>query len=311
MPHPPAIFPKLYVSSKLPESMTASDAMAALSSYTSALQASDPNSQKQNFRTKRKHVLKAARRLQKLTKPPYSFVEMLESHHALVVKALQQLYTHCINNKCFPGEPIEIVDGYPLTHAILDRLGLIKQAEAQDAPDKVDASIIEAAKFWKNGSSSSNCSDSDRSPPELSLSPSNDSQSTTSSSDSEAVKCKSSQAGIHDTFNIFGRDEQFWPNGTNTVSAHITDFHRSLGSPSFNHVSSGYPTTINEQADLVSSTPTNSVLEVSPAIVNNTCQQPVCPIIYPTANSVQYSTFQHIYPETEHQNQWTPQAWAT
>ncbi|KAL1860874.1 hypothetical protein Plec18167_003843 [Paecilomyces lecythidis] len=59
-----------------------------------------------------------------------SFVEMLESQHSLVVKALQRLYKHCVNKEGFPGEPlVDVADGHPLTHAILDRLGLIKQAE--------------------------------------------------------------------------------------------------------------------------------------------------------------------------------------
>ncbi|KAJ5361721.1 C6 transcription factor [Penicillium brevicompactum] len=66
------------------------------------------------------------------------FVEMLESHHSLVVKALQKLYKFCINNESFPGDPLaEAPDGHPLTHAILDRLGLIKQAEENaDEPDE-------------------------------------------------------------------------------------------------------------------------------------------------------------------------------
>lgn len=66
------------------------------------------------------------------------FVEMLESHHSLVVKALQKLYKFCINNEGFPGEPLaEAPDGHPLTHTILDRLGLIKQAEENaDDPDE-------------------------------------------------------------------------------------------------------------------------------------------------------------------------------
>lgn len=112
------------------------------------------------FRVKRKHVLKACDRCRvKKTKcdgnqpcnrcstynhpclfrerkatqtKVYSrdFVEMLESQHSLVVKALQRLYKHCINNEGFPGEPlVDVADGHPLTHAILDRLGLIKQAE--------------------------------------------------------------------------------------------------------------------------------------------------------------------------------------
>lgn len=63
---------------------------------------------------------------------------MLESHHSLVVKALQKLYKFCINKDDFPGEPLaEAPDGHPLTHAILDRLGLIKQAEENsDEPDE-------------------------------------------------------------------------------------------------------------------------------------------------------------------------------
>jgi hypothetical protein len=63
---------------------------------------------------------------------------MLESHHSLVVKALQKLYKFCINKEDFPGEPLtEAPDGHPLTHAILDRLGLIKQAEENaDEPDE-------------------------------------------------------------------------------------------------------------------------------------------------------------------------------
>ncbi|KAJ5207811.1 hypothetical protein N7449_002190 [Penicillium cf. viridicatum] len=120
------------------------------------------------FRVKRKHVLKACDRCRvKKTKcdgkqpcnrcsvynhpclfrerkatqtKVYSrgFVEMLESHHSLVVKALQKLYKLCINNEGFPGEPLaEAPDGHPLTHAILDRLGLIKQAEENaDEPDE-------------------------------------------------------------------------------------------------------------------------------------------------------------------------------
>jgi hypothetical protein len=68
----------------------------------------------------------------------FRFVEMLESHHSLVVKALQKLYKFCINKEDFPGEPLaKAPDGHPLTHAILDRLGLIKQAEENaDEPDE-------------------------------------------------------------------------------------------------------------------------------------------------------------------------------
>ncbi|KAJ5161860.1 hypothetical protein N7492_007252 [Penicillium capsulatum] len=138
------------------------------------------------FRVKRKHVLKACDRCRvKKTKcdgkqpcnrcsvynhpclfrerkatqtKVYSrgFVEMLESHHSLVVKALQKLYKFCINNEGFPGEPLaEAPDGHPLTHAILDRLGLIKQAEENaDEPDEDSEDL----RFLRILSTSTECS---------------------------------------------------------------------------------------------------------------------------------------------------------
>lgn len=55
-----------------------------------------------------------------------------------MVKALQELYKYCVNKEGFPGEPLaEAADGHPLTHAILDRLGLIQQAEENvDEPEE-------------------------------------------------------------------------------------------------------------------------------------------------------------------------------
>lgn len=81
---------------------------------------------------------------------------MLESHHSLVVKALQKLYKFCINNEGFPGEPLaEAPDGHPLTHAILDRLGLIKQAEENaDEPDEDSEDL----RFLRILSTSTECS---------------------------------------------------------------------------------------------------------------------------------------------------------
>ncbi|CAI7623139.1 unnamed protein product [Penicillium pancosmium] len=143
-------------------------AVASFSELEHRSRASEDKRDQRVFRVKRKHVLKACDRCRvKKTKcdgkqpcnrcsvynhpclfrerkatqtKVYSrgFVEMLESHHSLVVKALQKLYKICINNEGFPGEPLaEAPDGYPLTHAILDRLGLIKQAEENaDEPDE-------------------------------------------------------------------------------------------------------------------------------------------------------------------------------
>ncbi|CAG7918968.1 unnamed protein product [Penicillium olsonii] len=150
-----------------PHSIDDFAAMASLSELEHRARTEDKRDQRV-FRVKRKHVLKACDRCRvKKTKcdgkqpcnrcsvynhpclfrerkstqtKVYSrgFVEMLESHHSLVVKALQKLYKFCINNEGFPGEPLaEAQDGHPLTHAILDRLGLIKQAEENaDEPDE-------------------------------------------------------------------------------------------------------------------------------------------------------------------------------
>ncbi|KAJ5089311.1 hypothetical protein N7532_007995 [Penicillium argentinense] len=143
-------------------------AVASLSELEHRSRTGEDKRDQRVFRVKRKHVLKACDRCRvKKTKcdgkqpcnrcsvynhpclfrerkatqtKVYSrgFVEMLESHHSLVVKALQKLYKFCINNEGFPGEPLaDAPDGYPLTHAILDRLGLIKQAEENaDEPDE-------------------------------------------------------------------------------------------------------------------------------------------------------------------------------
>lgn len=137
------------------------------------------------FRVKRKHVLKACDRCRvKKTKcdgkqpcnrcsaynhpclfrerkatqtKVYSrgFVEMLESHHSLVVKALQRLYKLCANKEGFPGEPlVESPDGYPLTHAILDRLGLIKQAEENTEEPEEDSEDLQYLRFLSTSTDS-------------------------------------------------------------------------------------------------------------------------------------------------------------
>ena len=80
---------------------------------------------------------------------------MLESHHSLVVKALQKLYKNCVNNEGFPGEPLaESANGHPVTHEILDRLGLIRQAEETDDPDEDSEDL----QYLKSLSTSTECS---------------------------------------------------------------------------------------------------------------------------------------------------------
>lgn len=73
------------------------------------------------------------------------FVEMLISQHAVHLQALRDLYKRCVTGEGFPGSPLqESTQGLPGTHAILDRLGLIKHAEeAIEDPQKVLADMVD------------------------------------------------------------------------------------------------------------------------------------------------------------------------
>ena len=58
---------------------------------------------------------------------PVSYVEMLEQQQDKLVNALQDLYDRNLNRKGWPGPPLQkTAKGIPLTHDILDRLGLLK-----------------------------------------------------------------------------------------------------------------------------------------------------------------------------------------
>lgn len=58
---------------------------------------------------------------------PVSYVEMLEQQQDKLVNALQELYDRNLNRKGWPGPPLHTTaKGIPLTHDILDRLGLLK-----------------------------------------------------------------------------------------------------------------------------------------------------------------------------------------
>lgn len=84
------------------------------------------------------------------------FVEMLISQHAVHLQALRDLYKRCVRREGFPGSPLqESIQGYPGTHAILDRLGLIKHAEeAVEDPQRVLADLVD---FIKCLDSASDC----------------------------------------------------------------------------------------------------------------------------------------------------------
>ncbi|PYH95436.1 hypothetical protein BO71DRAFT_323220 [Aspergillus ellipticus CBS 707.79] len=185
MSHQPKLRPKSHIPG-FPDAIYNLAAVSSLSQLESRAGLGEEKHDQRVFRVKRKHVLKACDRCRvKKTKcdgkqpcnrcsaynhpclfrerkatqtKVYSrgFVEMLESHHSLVVKALQKLYKLCIDKEGFPGEPlVEGSDGHPLTHAILDRLGLIKQAEENpDEPDE-DSEDLQYLRFL---STSTDCS---------------------------------------------------------------------------------------------------------------------------------------------------------
>ncbi|KNG83405.1 putative C6 transcription factor, partial [Aspergillus nomiae NRRL 13137] len=177
MSRQPKLRPKSHIPG-FPDSMYDLATMSSLSQLEARTSLGEDKHDQRVFRVKRKHVLKACDRCRvKKTKcdgkqpcnrcsaynhpclfrerkatqtKVYSrgFVEMLESHHSLVVKALQRLYKLCLNKDGFPGEPLtESSDGYPLTHAILDRLGLIKQAEENADEQDEDSEDLQYLRY--------------------------------------------------------------------------------------------------------------------------------------------------------------------
>ncbi|KAK2809328.1 hypothetical protein FQN50_003970 [Emmonsiellopsis sp. PD_5] len=161
---------------------------------------------------------------------------MLESNHDLLVKALQQLYTHCIKNECFPGEPIDVVDGNPCTHAILDRLGLIKQAE--EAPEKLRAGDNSVSPpSWRDHPTFSESVDSDELTPEppcpLELSPSSDSASV-SPSEFGIVKTEASLVGSQTPYSVYHCTESVWPIQAGSPIGQYMDINHTVPHTGFN-----------------------------------------------------------------------------
>lgn len=67
---------------------------------------------------------------------PVSYVEMLEQQQEKLVNALQLLYDHNLKGTRWPGHPLHKTSkGIPLTHDILDRLGLLKLDEQGNHED--------------------------------------------------------------------------------------------------------------------------------------------------------------------------------
>ncbi|KAL1953991.1 hypothetical protein VTO42DRAFT_1846 [Malbranchea cinnamomea] len=340
MPQPPTIFPKIQTSSRAPDLLSVPSAVVSYPAFGPSRFVAEPRPPHQIYRTKRKHVLKACDRCRvKKTKvcdgnqPCYrcaaynhpclfrerkatqtkayskGFVEMLESHHALVVKALQQLYTHCVKNKCFPGEPIDVVDGYPLTHAILDRLGLIKQAEKES--EDCSSANFELPQLWEEhrgsetyvdsedlspeastGSSSSPCSAEPSSPEKISLGP---------------VKCETPAVEPRGAYKAYQCDEEIWPLDEQPGARGID---QSMGTTAYYVGREAVPPLITQ---------TSSTGRPQPSSTHVQEQQPVMVIggAYTQSEDhaaygiqpLPYNSLQGTFGDMAHQFSWVPGPW--
>lgn len=69
---------------------------------------------------------------------------MLEQQQDWLIEGLRKLYQRTLDNNCWPGKPLPLdAHGYPLTHEILLRLGVLNNPiefkEAYDHPEQTDA----------------------------------------------------------------------------------------------------------------------------------------------------------------------------
>ncbi|PGH11989.1 hypothetical protein AJ79_04576 [Helicocarpus griseus UAMH5409] len=306
MPQPPTLFPKLHVSTTPPEPHSATSVMASFPTFGSSQHIPETGTQHQIFRAKRKHVLKACDRCRcdgnqpcyrcaaynhpclfrerKATQTKaYSkgFVEMLESHHALVVKALQQLYTHCINNECFPGDPIDIVDGNPCTHAILDRLGLIKQAE--EVPEKLEQNSVSPPPCWKQRPMSSDSMETD----ELSPEPASSVELSPSSKDTSVSPCEIDCVKIEPSFTCpqvpyaYHGGASMWPMQVSSV-----ELSQSYPTTGFSLGTERVPGSSNVTSTYLNLHQASSFMSTGerPINVSRPCLQPGSHVLYPSTD---------------------------
>ncbi|KAL6721061.1 Fluconazole resistance protein 1, partial [Lecanora helva] len=75
---------------------------------------------------------------------PKGYVEMLEQQQHKIVNALHEMYNLVERKEPWPGQPLNrTTKGYPLTHDILDRLGLLKlKPEESEEPFEEDTNIL-------------------------------------------------------------------------------------------------------------------------------------------------------------------------
>ncbi|WEW54834.1 hypothetical protein PRK78_000259 [Emydomyces testavorans] len=244
---------------------------------------------------------------------------MLESHHALVVKALQQLYAHCINNKCFPGEPIDSVDGYPLTHAILDRLGLIKEAE-ESTSDALDDDATEALRYWKfHRRSSSSADTEDTSSVQTSpieQSPVSESGSGSSASEPNGMNGDHSFARLQDAYTPYGpypcADEQLWSMAATPASPLAMDFNQTIATTGLHAGSRYLPAHVSDPTKIAHqdpSIPSSSVRNPSMIVPSGSCQPPSFHQLYTVAPVFSYQHPNDGLSGADQQDVWAPNPW--
>lgn len=68
---------------------------------------------------------------------------MLEQQQEKLVNATRELYTRAVDGGRWPGQPLQVTPkGYPLTHDILERLGLLKLGSQDDGTFEEDTEIL-------------------------------------------------------------------------------------------------------------------------------------------------------------------------
>jgi len=232
---------------------------------------------------------------------------MLESHHTLVVKALQQLYTICVNNKCFPGDPIDAADGLPLTHAILDRLGLIKQAE--EASGEIEDTISGPFQHWRTRQTSSESADTEACSPEppcpLEVS-SLSSADSASSSEFDTVKSEAALNEMAGTYNrVYHCNQPIVPFEEEPPGAQIAHFNHAIAATGFPLEGECQPAQVNDGVNLRGCVVPAAWRDDYP-MVSVPDPHPVNDGTYPGVLGFVYQASSDGFAGTEHQYFWAP-----
>lgn len=74
---------------------------------------------------------------------PKGYVEMLEQQQEKLVNATRELYTRAVDGGRWPGQPLQVTPkGHPLTHDILERLGLLRLGPQDDGTFEENTEIL-------------------------------------------------------------------------------------------------------------------------------------------------------------------------